>query len=73
MTVSHIFKPLSIAILTGMMLVPFGTAHAARTHAVSHQATSPIDPKALRVDPSVFAPATVTTDYAPTNADLKGG
>jgi len=73
MTVSHIFKPLSIAILTGMMVVPFGTAHAARTPAASHQTTSPIDPKALRVDPSVFAPASVSKDYAPTNADLKGG
>lgn len=70
---SHIFKPLSIAILTGMMVVPFGTAHAAQIHAVSHQATSPMDPKALRLDPSVFAPASVIKEQTPTNADLKGG
>ncbi|MDQ2744482.1 MAG: hypothetical protein M3Z66_19620 [Chloroflexota bacterium] len=73
MTVSHIFKPLSIAILTGMMLVPFGTAHAAQTNAGSHQTTSAVDPRALRVDPSAFAPGTVVKDFAPANSDLKGG
>jgi len=73
MTMTRIFQRLPVALLAGLMLAPFGTAHAAHTHAASHQATSPIDPKALRVDPSVFAPATVAKEYAPTDADLKGG
>jgi len=73
MIVFQIFKRLSITLLAGMMLAPFGTAHAARTPAASHQTTSPIDPKALRVDPFAFAPAPVTKELTPTNADLKGG
>jgi len=67
MTMSRIFQRLPVALLAGLMLAPFGTAHAARPHASVHVARSAvhsrqtaavIDPAALRVPDTAFAPAT---------------
>lgn len=71
----QIFKRLSITLLAGMMLAPFGTAHAARSAVHSSQTASTIDPAALRIPDTTFAPAVLNpqADSVLTTATLDTG
>jgi len=75
MIVFQIFKRLSITLLAGMMLAPFGTAHAARSAVHSSQTASTIDPAALRIPDTTFAPAVLNpqADSVLTTATLDTG